>query len=364
MDVPTSNRLIWEEIECSESFLVSCMYEEAASIASSVLSNLCNNKHAEAGEETQLDDMLESAGMVLVQSLKELGRTQDILNELSLLFGSVTSIPVQVILAGFRNWACFQIAEGPSLGTQQFLEEFLSKWRFVDKDELYYVLVDAESNGGYIDGSGGRFVLGVDTYLEVVEVYVVTYLGRVLGDVDHAISWVEEATLPEEKRQELLRRLQSLCSPKPPGSSQGSIVAFPADEHDTHFSSTKEQIASGGSPEVLKAPYPFDVKNDRIQAFLKLSQRGVPYLWWFRTVTLKFGNSQLVISNGKIVLGCLMILIYYVLQKKQSAFKRIFRRRALSIKKALVDLWQLAFSYQVNPLAAVQPIPAATRGSR
>ncbi|KAL6967210.1 hypothetical protein U1Q18_033014, partial [Sarracenia purpurea var. burkii] len=54
-------------------FLVSCMYEEAASIASSVLSNLCNNKHAEDGEETQLDDMLESAGMVVVQSLKELG---------------------------------------------------------------------------------------------------------------------------------------------------------------------------------------------------------------------------------------------------------------------------------------------------
>ncbi|KAL6982291.1 hypothetical protein U1Q18_049188, partial [Sarracenia purpurea var. burkii] len=218
--------------------------------------------------------------------------------------------------------ACFQIAEGSSLGTQQFLEEFLSKWRFVDEDELYYVLADAESNGGYIEGSGGRFVLGVDKYLEVVEVYVVTYLGRVLRDVDHAISWVEKATLPEEKRQELLKRLHSLCSPKLPGSSQGSIVAFPADEHDTHFSSTKEQIASGGSPEVLKAPYPFDVKNDRIQAFFKLSQRGVPYLWWFRTVTLKFGNSQLVISNGKIVLGCLMILTYYVLQKKQSAFKR------------------------------------------
>ena len=50
------------------------MYEEAKSIVSSVLSDLCCNKYAEAGEESQLNDMLESAGMVLVQSLKELGR--------------------------------------------------------------------------------------------------------------------------------------------------------------------------------------------------------------------------------------------------------------------------------------------------
>lgn len=50
------------------------MYEEAALKASSVLSDLCNNKSAEVGEEAPLNDMLESAGMVLVQSLKELGR--------------------------------------------------------------------------------------------------------------------------------------------------------------------------------------------------------------------------------------------------------------------------------------------------
>lgn len=42
---------------------------------------------------------------------------------------------------------------------------------------------------------------------------------------------------------------------------------------------------------------------------------------------------------------------------------RVFTNKAVSIKKALVDLWQLAFSYQVNPLAAVQPLPTATRGS-
>ena len=33
-----------------------------------------------------------------------------------------------------------------------------------------------------------------------------------------------------------------------------------------------------------------------------------------------------------------------------------------SMKKALVDLWQLAFSYQVNPLAIAQPLSGAARG--
>jgi hypothetical protein len=31
----------------------------------------------------------------------------------------------------------------------------------------------------------------------------------------------------------------------------------------------------------------------------------------------------------------------------------------IATKRALGDLWQLAFSYEVNPLAAVQPLAAA-----
>lgn len=51
------------------------MYEEAASLASSILKRLRNdNEGIEAGEDVEFYDMLESTGMVLVQSLKELGR--------------------------------------------------------------------------------------------------------------------------------------------------------------------------------------------------------------------------------------------------------------------------------------------------
>ena len=84
--------------------------------------------------------------------------------------------------------ACFQISQNPS-GVGDFLEDFLSKWRFVN-DRYYDVAVD------HMEGSNGRFSLGVDEYLYVVEFYVMKLL-----DTELAISWVEKADLPEDRRQ-------------------------------------------------------------------------------------------------------------------------------------------------------------------
>lgn len=39
------------------------------------------------------------------------------------------------------------------------------------------------------------------------------------------------------------------------------------------------------------------------------------------------------------------------------------QKQGLSLKKAVVDLWQLAFSYQVNPLAIAQPLSGVPRGA-
>jgi hypothetical protein len=95
--------------------------------------------------------------------------------------------------------ACFQISAGSSFGVREFLEEFLSKWICVDGQ--YYVLVGAETNVHCMERCDARFILGVDQYIEVVEVYAVTLLVRVLNDLDLAVSYVEKAALPEEKRQ-------------------------------------------------------------------------------------------------------------------------------------------------------------------
>ncbi|XP_050237069.1 protein APEM9 [Mercurialis annua] len=353
-----SNSTIWEQIERSESCLVASMYEEAASLASSVLNRICNNLDIQVAEEkSELNDMMVSAGMVLVQSLSRLGRASDISKELKLLFVSVDAIPVQVLLTG----VCFQISEGSSLGVREFLEEFLEKWHFVD--ENYYVLngaqIDVKAQQGYENSS----ILGVDEYIQVVELYAVSLLGAALKDVDHAIAWVEKAALPEEKRQGLLRRLHSLYSLKATNSSQGSSD-LPANNPDSHRSSSKGLNVSKDPLKVFETSYLPNTENNTKTGILKLSKCMDPYFWWNRTITLKFGNARFVITSGKILLGCLVFLIYYAFRWKQAKVKGVISRHVLSMKKALIDLWQLTFSYQVNPLAAVQPLPAPTRGGR
>lgn len=100
----------------------------------------------------------------------------------------------------FSFWvrACFQIADGSHFAVQEFLEEFLDGWIVGDGQ---YCTVIAEANLEHESGYNMQFVLRINEYLEIVEVYVVALLGKVLNGVDLAISWVEKASLPEEKRQ-------------------------------------------------------------------------------------------------------------------------------------------------------------------
>ncbi|KAM3345564.1 hypothetical protein P3S68_025273 [Capsicum galapagoense] len=205
--------------------------------------------------------------------------------------------------------------------------------------------------------------LGVDTYLEIIELYVITFLGRILGNLDLAISWVEKSPLPEEKRQDLLRQLHSMNTLKLGSSSQSSASLLQTDECTTDSTSVIEEKSCNGRANILEHKDQSKGENTTKQSIMEFSRRRTPF-WWFRTVTLKFGSGSLVLSNGSIFLRFLAALVYYIVWRKQASLWSIVKRKASSTKKALVDFWQLAFSYQVNPLAAVQPLPPATRGSR
>ncbi|XP_027921060.1 protein APEM9-like isoform X2 [Vigna unguiculata] len=335
---------IWNEIEASESFLVCSMYQEAASAASSILERL---RHASLATP----DMLESTAMVLLQALIHLPRNQHILDQLRLHFISVKAIPPRVLLTG----ACFQIAQGSGLGVQEFVEDFLNGWSLED---ARYCAVIKETN--VEDGSieERHIILEINEYVEVVELYSVTLLATVRKDVDLAISWVENSSLPEENRQGLLRRLYSMHSP------ESTIVSQPFPQSPTNRNedySLKERNMSEGLPQASKTKHLNNESNRSKNALIKLSKQIETCFCCFRGIHLKIGSTKFVITSGKIMLGCLLLFIYYVFRKKQATIKRILRRQAISVKRALVDLWQLAFSYQVNPLAAVQPPSAATR---
>ncbi|KAH1160898.1 hypothetical protein AAZX31_01G001500 [Glycine max] len=319
------------------------MYEEAAELASSVLERLRHGHH-------DIDrDMLESSAMVLLQAFNQLPtKTPDILNQLKLHFVSLKAIPTLVLLTG----ACFQIAQGSEsalASVQQFLHDFLNGWS-LEHSQYSSVITEAASRD-----QSPRFILPVDEYLQVVELYALTLLATVQKDVDLAISWVENASLPEENRQGLLRSLHSMHSSKSTILSQSSFQQSPTNSNEAY--PLKEQSVSEGLPKALKSNEKYRSK----EAVTKLSERIEACFWCFRGINLKIGTTKFVITSGKIMLGCLILFIYYVFRKKQATLNRIVRRQAMAVKRALVDLWQLAFSYQVNPLAAVQPLSAATR---
>ncbi|XP_022935649.1 protein APEM9-like isoform X2 [Cucurbita moschata] len=340
---------IWEDIERSESYLVCSMYEEALGLASSVLKRISQENN---GCE---NDLLEAAGMVLVQSLKELGRTSHMVDELKVSFTSVTAIPVNVLLTG----ACLQISEGLS-DMRCFLEEFLSKWSLLNEE--IYVLAGArniDDREHYDDHAQ----LTVDEYLQVVEVYLQTLMEIGLKDVDLAVSWVEKAALPEEKRQVLLRRLDYQQSLKAASLSQSSPSSLHKDDHKAHLSSSEDRQESRASKTALDPGYHPDGGNANRETVLKLHKLTKPWFWPFRTITLKFGSTRLIISTRRVLLSCLFVLIYYLLRRKLTTLKRMAQKQALSAKKAMVDLWQLAFSYQVNPLAIAQPLSGVPRGA-
>lgn len=337
-----SETAIWKEIEISESYLVCSMYEEAESLSSSILKQLRNDYYHDT-PISPTQDMFESTAMVLVQAFNQLGKTAEILNQLREYFISLKAIPAQVLLTG----ACLQIGQGSTLGVREFLEEFLNGWSLGDGQ---YDAVIAEVNEERESRFERNYVIGIDEYLEVVEVYAITLLATVLKEVDLAVSWVENAPLPEENRQELLRRLHSIHSLRSTTSSEVASLQSPTNNNETY--SSKKIHEYRGSPRALTSKH---------AVVSKLSERIETCSWCFRVINLKFTNAKIVVPSGKIMLGCLILFACYILRRKQATLKRIVRRQVIVTKKALVDLWELAFSHQVNPLAAVQPLATATR---
>uniref|UniRef100_A0A1J3ERJ2 Protein APEM9 n=1 Tax=Noccaea caerulescens TaxID=107243 RepID=A0A1J3ERJ2_NOCCA len=329
---------IWGEIERSESYLVCSMNEEAESLSSSLLEKIFSNADVISGEalgDHQVHEMLESTGMVLVQSLHGLNRTAEIVNELRQVFDEIAAIPVQVLLTGI----CLQVSNGSYSGVHEILEEFFSVWVYKDN---HYVLNDAGLRAIRFHGTSH---LEIDEYMEVVELYTFGVLGKVSNDLGVAISWVEKAALPEERRQGLLRRLHSLLSLKTANVPEASL--FEEDSKDSSYALVNSSKSLGNE------------KNDEIDSLLKLSkQREQSSLWSSHPLTFKLGNTEYRMSKGKVAISLVGLIICYALKRKRAAFIRIIRRQMESMKKAILDFWKLAFSYQVNPLAAIQSIPS------
>lgn len=89
------------------------------------------------------------------------------------------------------------MAEGSGPDLRPIFEDFLAKWRYTD-DQVYVL------NGAQERSSNGLIVtstMATEEYLEVVELYTVTFLTIASHEPENAISWVERAELIEQDRQ-------------------------------------------------------------------------------------------------------------------------------------------------------------------
>ncbi|XP_019425067.1 PREDICTED: uncharacterized protein LOC109333942 [Lupinus angustifolius] len=269
----------WEEIDVAETYLICSMYQQAASTASSNLNRLSQSPFPHA--HVQLD-----VGRVDVQH--HIPRSQEtFLNAKSDLHYYLYKLIIHYtktlrcsFFSLFCCWfkACSQIEQGSDLDhVQQYLEDFLNGWNPVDPQ---YATLIAEPNVDCETRYGRHFVLEIDQYLQLVELYVVTLLATVLKHVDLAISWVENnASLPEENRQALLRRLHSMHSLK------STTLNSPTDNIKAY--SLKELNACEGSTKALSGKHANNKKYASKEAVLKLSERIEPYLCYFRSIIFR-----------------------------------------------------------------------------
>ncbi|KAM3213259.1 hypothetical protein ACQJBY_065951 [Aegilops geniculata] len=286
-------------------------------------------------------------------------RTTEMFVQLKAMYGSVASIPVKVFLTG----ATMLMAEGSGPDLRPIFEDFLAKWRYTD-DQVYVL------NGEQERSSNGLIVtstMATEEYLEVVELYTVTFLSIASGEPENAISWVEKAELIEQDRQELLEKLHALQ----PAANEKPSTATGAKQSAERNLSTSEKgpkpaTHDDGPTITTRAP---NVKTNGLPKSIEPSLQRVannfdPMFWWFHSVRVKFGRMHIVLPSGKLMLlFSLLFSSVYILRRKGAGLKRVVFQHASSLRRAFLDALQLAFSVQMNPLAAVQQTPQAPRGS-
>ena len=104
-------------------------------------------------------------------------------------------------------------------------------------------------------------------------------------------------------------------------SSQGTLSNSLVDNHEAQCSS-KEVILPEGHLKGLKPQYRTNGGEGRRKTVPNLSKVMDSCFWWYRSITLKLGNTPVVITNRKILWGCLIFLVCYIFQRKRATLKR------------------------------------------
>ncbi|KAL5200033.1 hypothetical protein ABZP36_021236 [Zizania latifolia] len=355
---------LWKQIDDAEHYLVSGLFERAISTTLSVSHQIHSTSVENSCDHDELLEMLELAGMVLVQAIKELKRTSEMFVQLKTVYGSVASIPLKIFITG----ATMQMYEGSGSDLRPIFEEYLSKWRYTDNQ--VYVLNEAKNSSS--NGLVVTSVMEPGQYFEVAELYTITLLSVVSCETEIAISWAEKAELTEQHRQDLLKKLHAL--PSEANKRSTNLWVKQSESAERNLSTSMNGSTSPAHEDAPKSSAP--AFNGSVHAVKRASPQSIhpslqrvanqfdPLFWWFHSFRIKFGKIHVVLPSGKVMfLLSLLFSTVYILRRKGARLKRTVIQQFSSLRRAFLDALQLAFSIQMNPLAAVQQVPQAPRGS-
>jgi len=370
---------LWKEIKESECYLVSCMYEEASASSSSVLQKLLTKRPGEVDVVhddrtlengiSELDDIMEAAGMVFIQANKQIHRTRDIFHDLKTLFGSVAFIPYSVLFTGL----CMQLYEGEYQIAREALDEFFKGWVFV-QDVSWYIPSEAErQKAPWCIAQNSH--LSMKKYLQIVELYAVNVLVKGLKNEELSLKWLEKLNILEESRQEIALKIKSLSRLQE--SKSVKCFSHPSSSHEQKLSQAKDLSLSKGVTEFSQMSKALSGSKEHLQTVdictgsnensvvSRFSKLVESLFLWFPALPLRLGNLGTALPHGKTILILASTLfIFYLLKSKSKYAIRKLKEQSQVVHRVLIDFWQLAFNVQLNPLAAVQPLPSAPHVGR
>ncbi|XP_024385322.1 protein APEM9 [Physcomitrium patens] len=369
VDANCSADLIWNKIELAERFLVSAMYQDAASTATTILQTLsclmhlsdheesCGSDREDITEDAEVgksehEEMLECAGMVLLQSYRAIGRVGEFFDSLKALNVGVAEWPPFLVEIG----ACLQVADGAFPAARAALEEFLA-FR--------------------------SMCLLEEAYAEIVELYVIKVLAEGLQETEHALDWVKRASLTQDRRSVLLKKIQlqieqakfaevvlkpiaestsSLNSGTPTAVLESIHIKEPVKDMETEESSDPRCQLN-----TCKAADDSSISS-KSMALLKKLNVSEGFFSLKTLLELAFARVSAATSawhplssehlEGNVLrFGALVALFFFL--RHFPTWRRFIGKAINSFGVGIRDFWQLAFSVQINPLAAVNPISAA-----
>ncbi|CAM6123265.1 unnamed protein product [Calypogeia fissa] len=390
-------QLFWPDIEHAERCLVSAMYEEAAEVASSTLRILTRDAWSQAWSQTepsrQRDEcaevvsMVESAGMVLLQAVNQMDRPCNIFRDLISIFDGVGKVPFSLILTG----TCLQLSTGFHPASQKAIEEYLNGWRSIEgsSDGLMARVVEFPDNKSLNDkssinevdsnGAAHTVYLSRTNYVQLTEIYAVEVLAKLHKNYLAAHMWIQNSNISEEEKKIILQRLQQVSQPQKPSPSNttsqkhetnpkvvGEAAKRTREENDGFRS--LEHGASTSVESSESAGVPLTAASDESKSRVV---RGSG-IWRLPFVITVMRLVELVIIRLRLTAGCKWIatrrrlpqsnllftgafasVIVYAMLRNRHLLRRRMTEMAQFSSVCFSDLWRLAFSVHLNPLAAV-----------